>query len=136
VDSALQSQYAAATLASTILYLKELFSKMQPTSKKLGRIYTTLSLAVLPVALVMMFVFLYSLKEHGPQSQGLPALVMIYAVILGVLGINTLAATLLSVLVAEVRPATKQYFLTLLALSVLAGLSYLVIFLSSGSAGA
>lgn len=99
---------------------------MQPGTKKLGRVYTTFSLAVLPVALVLMFVFLYSLKEHGSQSQGLPALVMIYAVILGVLGINTLAATLLAVLVPEVRPAKKPYFLTLLVLAVLAGSFYLV----------
>lgn len=103
---------------------------MQTILNKIGRAYTTLSLAVLPVAFVVMFAFLAGFKEHGPQSQGLPALIMIYAVIIGVLGVNTLVATLLSVLVVKVRPVKKQYFLTLLALAGIAGLFYLVIILA------
>jgi hypothetical protein len=102
---------------------------MQPGMNKIGRIYTTLSLAVLPVVLVVMFTFLYTFKEHGPQSQGLPALMVILAVILGVLGINTLIATLLAVLVADVRPRKKQYLYTLLVLAAMGGL-YLALMLA------
>ena len=91
-------------------------------SEKIGRIYTTLSLAVLPVALVVMFTYLYSFDEHGPQSQGLPALMLIFATILAVLGVNTLAATLLSVFVKDVRPKLKTYLYTLLAMSVVGGI--------------
>lgn len=103
---------------------------MQLNFEKLGRIYTTVSLAVLPVALVVMFTYLYTFNEQGPQSQGLPALMLILAVILGVLGVNTLAATILSVLVANVRPKLKPYLYTLLATTVLAGLFYLAIILT------
>jgi pheromone shutdown protein TraB len=103
---------------------------MQPNIEKLGRIYTTVSLAVLPVALVVMFTYLYTFNEQGSQSQGLPALMLIFAVILGVLGINTLAATILSVLVANVRPKSKPYLYTLLATTVLAGLFYLATILT------
>jgi cytochrome c biogenesis protein CcdA len=95
---------------------------MQPNLQKLGRIYTTLSLAVLPVALVVMFTYLYTFEEHGPQSQGLPALAIILGVILGFLGINTLAATLLSLFVKDVRPKWKSYLYTLLAMSVVGGI--------------
>ena len=100
---------------------------MQQNLKKIGRAYTTLSLAVLPVVLVVMFTFLYSFDEKGPQSQGLPALMMIFATILTVLGINTLAATLLSVFVADVRPSWKQYLYTLLAMVGLAVVFYLAV---------
>jgi len=106
---------------------------MQPALNKLGRIYTTLSLAVLPVALIVMFSYLYSFDEHGPQVQGLPALMVIYAVILSVLGINTLVATLVSIFVADMRPTKKQYLLTLLAMALLAGLFYLGTILSAGN---
>ena len=95
---------------------------MQPNLQKLGRIYTTLSLAVLPVALVVMFTYLYTFEEHGPQSQGLPALAIILGVILGFLGINTLAATLLSLFVKDVRPKLKTYLYTLLAMTVVGGI--------------
>jgi len=108
---------------------------MQLTLERLGRIYTTLSLAVLPVALVTMFTFLYTFDEHGPQSQGLPSLMLIFAAILGALGINTLAATMLSVLVASVRPKKKPYLYTLLATAVLAVIFYLAIILSAGNSG-
>lgn len=101
---------------------------MQQNLKKIGRAYTTLSLAALPVILVVMFTFLYSFDEKGPQSQGLPALMMIFAAILSVLGINTLAATLLSVFVVDVRPRWKPYLYTLLALVGLAVVFYLVVF--------
>ena len=100
---------------------------MQPNLKKIGRIYTTLSLAVVPVILIAMFTFLYSFDEKGPQSQGLPALMMIFAVILSVLGVNTLAATLLSVFVVDVRPRWKPYFYTLLAMAGLAIVFYLAV---------
>jgi len=73
---------------------------------------------------------LYTFDEHGPQSQGLPALVVILAVILGVLGVNTLAVTLLSVLNADVRPKKKQYLYTLLATAGLAASLYVAIILS------
>ena len=96
---------------------------MQSNLQKLGRSYTTLSLAVLPVALVVMFTFLYTFKEHGPQSQGLPALMLIFATILAVLGVNTLAATLLSVFIVDVRPKLKTYLYTLLAMSVIGGIA-------------
>ena len=100
---------------------------MQPALQKIGRIYTTLSLALLPVALVLIFTYLYSFDERGPQAQGLPALMVIFAVILGVLGVNTLVATLLSVFVLEVRPKMKPYFLALLVLAVLGGLFYVLL---------
>lgn len=102
---------------------------MQLIIKKLGRLYTTLSLAVLPVALVVMFTYLYTFDEHGPQSQGLPALVVILAAILGVLGVNTLAVTLLSIFNADVRPKKKQYLNTLLATAGLAALVYIALIL-------
>lgn len=99
--------------------------------KTLGRLYTTLSLAVLPVAITVVVVFLATFKEHGSQSQGLPALVAILAVIIGVLGVNTLAATLLAVLVPGTRPVKKQYLLTLLAIAATAVLIYTGMFLSA-----
>jgi len=102
---------------------------VQLTLNKIGRIYTTLSLAVLPVALIAIFTYLYSFEEHGPQSQGLPALAVIIGVILGVLGINTLTATLLSVFVKDTRPKLKPYLYTLLATAVLTGLIYEAIIL-------
>jgi len=103
---------------------------MQLTLKKIGRLYTTLSLALLPVALVVMFTYLYTFDEQGSHSQGLPALVIILAVVLGVLGVNTLAVTLLSVLNADVRPKKKQYLYTLLAITGLAVLFYISVILS------
>lgn len=97
---------------------------MQPTMNRIGRIYTTLSLAVLPVALVAMFTYLYSFDAQGPQVRGLPALATVIGVVLGVLGINTLVATLLAVFVKEVRPNLKTYLYTLLATAVVGGLLY------------
>jgi len=109
---------------------------MQPALQRIGRIYTTISLAVLPVALVVMFTYIYSLDEKGPQAQGLPALMVILAVLLGVLGINTLVATLLSVFIIDVRPKKKPYFLALLVLAVVGALTYALILLpSAGHAG-
>lgn len=102
---------------------------MKTTWNKIGRFYTTLSLAVLPVALVAMFTYLYTFEEHGPQSQGLPALAVIIGVILGFLGINTLIATLLSFFVKDMRPKLKPYLYTLFATAVLAGLVYEVVIL-------
>ena len=84
----------------------------------------------MPVILVLMFTYLYSFEERGPQSQGLPALMVIFAAILGVLGVNTLIATLLSVFVPDVRPGKKSYFFTLLVLAVLGELLYLGLTLS------
>jgi len=99
-------------------------SPVESTLKKIGRIYTTLSLAVLPVALVLVFTYAYSLDEHSPQAQGLPALVKIIAIIVGVLGVNTLVATLLAVFNRDVRPKKKPYLYTLLAMIVMGGLLY------------
>ena len=101
---------------------------MQPNLEKAGRLYTTLSLAVLPVALVVMFTYLYGLEPQGPEvQQGLSTLATIVSLVLTFLGINTLAATLLSVFVAEVRPRKKPYLYALLAMVLLGGLIYRVI---------
>ena len=48
---------------------------------------------------------------------------LIFATILAVLGINTLAATLLSVFIVDVRPKLKTYLYTLLAMSVIGGIA-------------
>lgn len=93
----------------------------------IGRIYTTSSLAVLPVACIVMVVFLFGFEEHGPQSQGLGALLVIYAMVLGVLGLNAIIAGLLSYFVVAARPTKKQFALCLVSMVGLAGLFYFMI---------
>lgn len=101
---------------------------MDPETNKIGRIYNTLSLAVVPVVLASVAVYLATFKQHGPHVQGLPALMVIFAVIIGVLGINTLAATLLAVLVVETRPRKKSLLWAMLGFAVLAVLYFLILF--------
>jgi len=103
---------------------------MNLANKNIGRIYTTLSLAAVPVVLASVAVFLATFKEHGSHSQGLPALMVVFAVIIGVLGINTLIATLLAVLVVDTRPRKKSYLLTLLGMTLIAALYFLLLFIN------
>ena len=95
---------------------------MQAALFIIGRIYTTLSLAVLPVACIVMLVFLARFEEHGPQSQGLGALIIIFVIILAVLVLNAIIAGLLSYFVAATRPRTRQFAASLVLLLALAGL--------------
>ena len=70
----------------------------------LGRLYTTLSLAALPTALLAVVVMVAGFEESGPQSQGLGVLVMGAAVVLLVLFVNAAIAGLLAWRVVVVRP--------------------------------
>ena len=54
----------------------------------LARFYSTLSLALPPVALVVLGTAIAGFKENGPQSNGLGTFILIAGTILGVLSIN------------------------------------------------
>lgn len=54
----------------------------------LARFYSTLSLALPPVALVVLGSMIAGFKENGPQSNGLGTFILIAGTILGVLSVN------------------------------------------------
>lgn len=69
----------------------------------LGRVYTTLSLAAPAVAVGVVLALLLSFEEHGAQSQGLGALVVIAGATMLGLALNALVAGLLGWRVPAVR---------------------------------
>ncbi len=54
----------------------------------LARFYCTLSLALLPVALVVLGAMIAGFKESGPQSNGLGTFILIAGTVMVVLAIN------------------------------------------------
>lgn len=58
----------------------------------LARFYSTLSLALLPVALVVIGVMIAGFKETGPQSNGLGTFILIAGTILAGLSVNATIA--------------------------------------------
>ncbi len=62
----------------------------------LTRFYSTLSLALPPVALVVISAMIAGFKETGPQSNGLGTLILIAGTIMVVLSINAVIAGLVA----------------------------------------
>lgn len=97
----------------------------------LGRFYTSLSLAMLPVAIVIVLLLLIGFRENGPQSQGLGALAVIAAIVLGSLAINAIIASILSYTVISIRPTFRQFVIYVASISALAALYSLAVVILS-----
>jgi hypothetical protein len=98
--------------------------KVQPPLIIIGRFYTTFSLAIFPVVIIFTLGLMLGFEEHGSQSQGAGALLVVVALVLGSLGINTLIVVALSYFVKDIRPLKKQLIVSFIVLAVLASLIF------------
>jgi len=81
-----------------------------------GRAYVALSLALLPVVVVVLAVIVGSFRENGPQSAGSGPLALIALTILAIAGANALLVGLLAWSVPAARPTWRRIGLTTLVL--------------------
>ncbi|MDB6004779.1 MAG: hypothetical protein JWR15_1766 [Prosthecobacter sp.] len=93
----------------------------------LCRFYSTLSLALPPVALVVLGTMIAGFKEDGPQSNGLGTLIVIAGTILAVLGINAAIVGIVVWRWPAGRPAFSQVAWTAGALFGLSAVLYWVL---------
>ncbi|MCF7785321.1 MAG: hypothetical protein K9N47_04320 [Prosthecobacter sp.] len=82
----------------------------------LARFYCTLSLALPPVALVVLGTLMAEFKENGPQSNGLGTFILIAGTILMVLSVNAVIAGIIAWRWPSVRTTFSRFAWTAAAL--------------------
>ena len=93
----------------------------------LGRIYTTISLAALPAAVVVLGIFLALFRDDAGLGVLITfAMLLIALAIVGVLGANAIVAALLSSRVPGVRPKLAHVALLAGAASLALGVPLLL----------
>ncbi len=91
---------------------------------KLCRLYSTLSLALPPVALVVLGTMIAGFKENGPQSNGLGTFILIAGTIMVVLAINATIAGIVAWRWPSGRPTFSRVAWTAGALLGLSAVLY------------